>query len=54
MENLYDTNLRMLRHTYNENEKYKKKYKSFREFLISQEEMSDDELEDELLLYNKK
>jgi hypothetical protein len=47
MENLYDTNLRMLRNTYNENEKYKKKYKSFREFLISQEEMSDNELENE-------
>ena len=47
MENLYDTNLRMLRHTYNENKKYKKKYKSFREFLISQEEMSDNELEDD-------
>jgi hypothetical protein len=47
MENLYDTNLRMLRHTYNGNEMYKKKYKSFREFLISQEEMSDNELENE-------
>jgi hypothetical protein len=47
MENLYDTNLRMLRYTYEENDTYKKKYKSFREFLISQEEMSDNELENE-------
>ena len=55
MENLYDTNLRMLRYTYSENETYKKQYKSFREFLISQEEMSDDELEneEEKIIYKK-
>ena len=47
MENMYDTNLRMLRYTYTENDIYKKKYKSFREFLISQEEMSDTELEND-------